>query len=61
MSKELYCFSRVICDSVLKENASMSSRGILASLGVDYRDELKILITIAFQEKASKLFMECYG
>lgn len=59
-NQEQYCFSRESCDRVLKENASISSRGVLASLWRDYIEECRVPLNIALQGKARNVFLRCY-
>jgi hypothetical protein len=59
MIKEVYCFSKNFCASLLNENASIGRRGIIGAW--DRRGDISyMLIIIPFHAKTCNVLMGCY-
>jgi len=55
--KELYCFSKDLCDSLSKENASITSRGVSDSSWRLNHDDGFLILIISLQDKKHNFFI----
>jgi hypothetical protein len=58
MSKEVYCFRKSDCDSVLNENALTTNQGIFGATWGRHNKDINLPINVTLQEKELNLFME---